>query len=138
MSGPDPYLFFNGNCAEAMRFYERTLGGKIEMMMTHGQAPGAEKMQGDPNRILHARLSLDGRIFMASDAMEGHPYEGMHGFSLSLTYATVAEGKKIFSALSEGGQVRMPFDKTFWVEAFGMCVDRFGTPWMINAGKPAM
>ena len=62
----------------------------------------------------------------------------MHGFSLSLTYPTVAEGKKIFTALSEGGQVRMPFEKTFWVEAFGMVVDRFGTPWMINAGKPSM
>ena len=138
MSGPENYLFFNGTCAEAMRFYERTLGGKMATMMTHGDMPG-EKMPGDPNRIMHARLVLGGGgVLMASDAMEGKPYAGMNGFSLSLSYPTVAEGQKIFNALADGGEVRMPYQKTFWVESFGMLVDRFGTPWMINGGKPSM
>jgi len=129
----DSYLFFNGTCADAMRFYERTLGGKIEMMMTHAQSPEAGKSPpGSADRILHARLVVDGHVLMASDSMVGHPYEGMKGFSLSLGYPTVAEAKKVFNALSDGGKVTMPLDKTFWAEAFGMLVDRFGTPWMVS------
>src|SRR5262245_27690121 len=82
----DPYLVFNGTCAEAMRFYEKTLGGKLEMM-THAQSPMADQAPaGSANRIMHARLDLPGRVLMASDSMVGHPYEGMHGFSLSLHY----------------------------------------------------
>ena len=131
----DSYLFFNGNCAEAMRFYERTLKGKLEMMMTHAESPEAAKSPpGSADRILHARLIIDGRALMASDSMVGHPYEGMKGFSLSLVYPTVGAAKKVFDVLAKGGQVRMPMQKTFWVEAFGMLVDRFGTPWMINGG----
>ena len=133
------YLFFDGNCADAMRFYERTLGGKIEMMMTHAEAPDGEK--GPPesaNRILHARLALDGQVLMASDAMVGQPYGGMKNFSLSLVYQKVADAKRVFDALAKGGEVRMPMQKTFWVEIFGMVADRFGTPWMINGGKPGV
>jgi PhnB protein len=130
----DSYLFFDGNCAQAMRFYERTLGGKLEMMMTHAESPVADQAPpGSADRIMHARLNVDGRALMASDAMPGQPYEGMTNFSLSLIYPTVAEAKRVFDALSEGGRVTMPFQKTFWAEAFGMLVDRFGTPWMINA-----
>jgi PhnB protein len=128
----DAYLFFDGNCAEAMRFYERTLGGKLEMM-THAQSPIAgQTPPGSADRIMHARLDLDGRSLMASDSMAGQPYAGMKGFSLSLTYPTAAEAKRIFDALAEGGNVTMPLQKTFWAEAFGMLVDRFGTSWMIN------
>jgi PhnB protein len=130
----DTYLFFDGNCAEATRFYQRTLGGKLDLM-THAESPMKDQIPpGSGDRIMHARLDLDGRFLMASDAMVGHPYEGMHGFSLSLIYETVAEAQSVFAALSEGGQVRMPLQKTFWAEAFGMFTDRFGTPWMINAG----
>ena len=129
----DSYLFFNGTCADAMRFYERTLGGKLEMMMTHAQSPMAgQTPPGSADRILHARLVIDGRVLMASDSMVGQPYEGMKGFSLSLIYPTVAEAKQAFDALAAGGKVTMPLDKTFWADAFGMLVDRFGTPWMIN------
>ena len=135
----DSYLFFDGTCADAMRFYERTLGGKIEMMMTHGESPiAAELPPGGANRILHASLVIDGRILMASDAMPGHPYDGMKGFSLSLVYPTVAEAKKVFDALSTGGKITMPMDKTFWAEAFGMLVDRFGTPWMVSGPQTKM
>jgi PhnB protein len=127
-------VFFDGICAEAMRFYERTLGGKMEIMMTHAESPmAAQSPPGSADRILHARLAIDGGgTLMASDSMVGQPYEGMKGFSLSLGYSTVAEGKRIFDALAAGGQVTMPFDKTFWAEGFGMLVDRYGTPWMVN------
>lgn len=132
----DTYLTFNGNCAEAMRFYERVLGGKLEMMMTMGESPMAAQMPpGAENRIMHANLNLGDRRLMASDSMLGHPYGGMQGFSLSLSYGTVEEGQKIFDALADGGQVGMPLQKTFWAEGFGMLVDRFGTPWMINCGQ---
>ena len=128
----DAYLTFDGNCAEAMRFYQRTLGGKLDLM-THAQSPiAAQTPPGSENRIMHARLSLDGRLLMASDSMVGHPYAGMKGFSLSLIYPTVAEAQRVFNTLAEGGKVIMPLDKTFWARAFGMLVDRFGTPWMVN------
>jgi PhnB protein len=128
----DTYLTFDGNCAEAMRFYQRTLGGKLDLM-THAQSPmAAQTPPGSENRIMHARLALDGRLLMASDSMVGHPYDGMKGFSLSLIYPTVAEAQRVFKALADGGRVIMPLDKTFWAKAFGMLVDRFGTPWMVN------
>ena len=129
----DAYLTFDGNCADAMRFYERTLGGKLEMLMTHAESPmAAQTPPGSADRIMHARLVIDGRILMASDSMVGHPYEGMKGFSLSLVYATVSDAQRAFDALAEGGRVNMPLQKTFWAEAFGMLVDRYGTPWMVN------
>jgi PhnB protein len=132
MPAINPYLIFNGNCAEAMRFYERTLGGKLEMM-THGQSPIADQIPpGSADRILHARLAFDGGVLMASDGMVSDSYKGMHGFSVSVIYPTAAEAKRVFDALAKGGKVTMPLDKTFWAEAFGMLVDRFGTPWIIN------
>jgi PhnB protein len=135
MADLDAYLFFDGTCAEAMRFYERTLGAKLEMMMTHAESPMAAESPPSPgsgNRIMHARLVIDGRALMASDSMVGHPYEGMKGFSLSLQYPTVADARRVFDTLAAGGKVTMPMQKTFWAEAFGMLVDRFGTPWMVN------
>ena len=141
MTNLDPYLFFDGNCAEAMRFYERTLGGKIEMMMTHKDAPPSENAMppGMADRIMHARLAFGNgeRVLMASDAMAGHPYDKMQGFSLSWTVATAADAKRVFDALAQGGEVRMPMQKTFWTEAFGMLVDRFGTPWMVGCESPS-
>ncbi len=133
----DAYIFFDGTCADAMRFYECTLGGKLDLM-THGDSPMAAQMppgSANRNRILHARLELDGgRMLMASDSMAGQSYEGMKGFSLSLVYPTVAEANRMFAALAEGGQTTMPIAKTFFAEAFGMLVDRFGTPWMVLGG----
>jgi PhnB protein len=137
MAQVDVYLFFDGNCGDAMRFYQRTLGGKLEMM-THAQSPMADRSPpGSENRIMHARLDLDGRSLMASDSMPGQPYGGMKGFSVSLVYPGAEEAKRIFAALADGGQVTMPIDRTFWAEAFGMCTDRFGTPWMVNGGMHA-
>jgi PhnB protein len=133
MTGLHSYLMFDGTCAEAMRFYEKTLGGKLSLM-THADSPMKDQMpSGMAERILHARLELpDGGILMASDWMVGQAYPGMNGFSLSLTYKDAAEARRVFEALSEGGRVTMPMQKTFWAEAFGMLADRFGTPWMVN------
>jgi PhnB protein len=132
----DSYLFFDGNCAEAMRFYEKTLDAKIEMSMTYAESP--EPMPGPPGsekRIMHTSMVIDGRRLMASDTPPGQGGKGMHGFALSLNYPTPDEGRRIFEALSAGGQVMMPYGKTFWAEGFGMLTDRFGTPWMVGGGE---
>jgi PhnB protein len=132
----DSYLFFDGNCAEAMRFYERTLGGKIEMSMTYGQAPDpAQCPPGSQDRIMHASMMIDGRRLMASDTPSDHPAQGMNGFALSLNYPTAEEARRVFDALCEGGKATMPFGKTFWAQGFGMLTDRFGTPWMVGGGE---
>ena len=131
----DPYLIFDGNCAEAMRFYEKTLGGKIAMMMKHGDAPAPEAAKMPPaqtDRILHARLDLDGRMLMASDAMAGQPYEGIKNSWVSLIYPDRQAASKAFDAMKDGGKVTMPFGDTFWADGFGMLTDRFGVSWMFN------
>ncbi|HSV35271.1 MAG TPA: VOC family protein [Ramlibacter sp.] len=131
----DSYLFFNGKCAQAVRFYERVLGGKLEMMMTYGESPEPEHCPpGSKDRIMHASLKIDGRTLMASDSPEGQPNPGMTGFALSLNYPTAQEATRIFNALADGGSVMMPMGKTFWAEAFGMLTDQFGTPWMVGGG----
>ena len=127
------YLFFNGNCAEAMRFYERTLGGKLETFMTYGESPDGQLPPNTrPDQVMHAHLVIGKGEIMASDDMSGAPYKGMNGFAISLSYPTVAETTRVFHALADGGQIVMPFGKTFWAEAFGMVTDRFGTPWMVG------
>ena len=134
----EPYLSFDGNCAEAIRFYEQTLGAKVEMQMTYGEAPpmpGQPATTGDAaRRIMHVSLLLEGHRLMASDMPPGMPFPGMKGMTVSLAYEDVAKGRSIFEALAAGGSVTMPYGKTFWAEGFGMCTDRFGTPWMVNAG----
>jgi PhnB protein len=134
----NPYLSFDGNCADAMRFYERVLGGKIEGMMTAGQSPMADQIPpGNADRIMHCALALEGGVLMGADAMncgDGQPYQGMKGFSLTLSYKEAAEARAVFDQLADGGKVTMPLQKTFWAESFGMLTDRFGTPWTINGG----
>ena len=134
----DSYLFFRGNCAEAMRFYERTLGGRMEAMLTYGDSPEPEQCAGaDPRQIMHACLTLDGRKLMASDVPPGQPAPPMSGFALSLNFPSADEARRTFDALAEGGSVLMPMARTFWVESFGMLTDRFGTPWMVSGGEHA-
>jgi len=132
----NPYLFFNGNCAEAMRFYEQLLGGKLDLI-TVGQSPDQSNMPpGSEHLIMHARLVWGGGTLMASDDITaGDHYSGMKGFRLSLMFESNEEAQRVFDALAPGANVVMPISKTFWSEAFGMLDDRFGTPWMIN-GKP--
>ena len=132
----DAYLFFDGNCAQAMRFYERVLGGKLQAMMTYAESPDPQHCPpGSKDRIMHAAIELDDqRMLMASDTPAGQPYQGMKGISLSLFYVTVKEAQRAFDALNEGGKVSMPMSPTFWADTFGMLTDRFGTSWMISGG----
>jgi PhnB protein len=137
MAHLDAYLFFDGNCAEAMRFYERVFRGRLEVLQTYGESPAREDVAPDrEQRIMHARLVLDGRALMGSDAVSEEPFEGIRGFALSMNYDTVEEAQRVFGELSDGGTVQMPLQQTFWAEAFGMLVDRFGTPWMVNVNAP--
>lgn len=122
-----------------MHFYEKTLHGKLEVMMTHGESPvAAQTPPGSADRIMHARLVCDGGNLMAMDDMPTSDYKGMNGFSVSLVYKSAAEAKQVFETLAKGGKVTMPMDKTFWAEAFGMLIDRFGTPWMISGAMAPM
>jgi PhnB protein len=133
----NPYLLFNGQCEAAFRFYEKCLGGKIEAMLTHEGTPAEQDVPPEwRKKILHARLTVGDEVLMASDAPPER-YEKPQGFSVSLNIDNAGEAERIFRALSENGKVHMPMQQTFWAERFGMCVDRFGTPWMVNCEKAA-
>jgi PhnB protein len=128
----NPYLYYNGNCEAAFRYYEKVLGAKIEMMLTHESAPA--EMPTPPEwlkKIMHGRLTIDGEVIMASDAPPGH-FHQPQGFSVSLLVEDPAEAERRFKGLCEGGRVTMAFAKTFFSRGFGMCVDQFGIPWMVN------
>ncbi|MDB5108820.1 MAG: Glyoxalase/bleomycin resistance protein/dioxygenase [Candidatus Binatus sp.] len=131
----NPYLIFDGKCEAAFKFYAQCLGGKIEMMMTHADSPAADQVPPAwCEKIIHARLSVGDQVLMGSDAPPDY-HEEMKGFSVSLMVDTPAEAERIFSALSKNGTVRMPMAETFWAARFGMLVDQFGTPWMVNCEK---
>jgi PhnB protein len=129
------YLNFNGNCAEAFKFYEQTLGGKIEFIQTHGDSPMKDQFPADwSEKIMHVRLRVGDRILMGSDAPPSH-FSAAHGFAVSIGVAARADGERIFNALSEGAKISMPFQKTYWSDGFGMLRDRFGIPWMVNCDQ---
>ena len=131
-----PYLNFDGNCAEAFRFYERVLGGRIETLLTHGDSPIAGQVPADwQDRVMHARLVVGDQVLLASDAPPDH-YITPRGMYVMLWVDTAEEAERVFAALTEGGQVTMPMEATFWASRFGMCVDRFGTGWMVNCSLP--
>ncbi|HLK34207.1 MAG TPA: VOC family protein [Terriglobales bacterium] len=127
-----PYLLFNGQCEEAFKFYEKVLGGKIEAMMPHEGTPAAEHVPANwRKKIIHARMVVDDQVLMASDAPPDR-YQHPQGFSVHIGVKDAAEAERVFKALAENGKVSMPLDKTFWATRFGMVVDRFGIPWMVN------
>ena len=136
-----PYLNFNGNCAEAFAFYKDLFKGQIVHQSTFGEMPPDDKMPPLPpeakHGIMHVHLQVGEQALMGSDAMPGADascggYEPVQGFSVSIQAADVAEGRRLFDALAQGGQAVMPFAATFWSPGFGMVKDRFGTPWMVN------
>jgi PhnB protein len=131
------YLSFDGTCEAAFKFYEKVLGGKIVAMMTYADMPGnSQKSKDTQNRIMHARLQYGDKLLMASDAPPDR-FEAAKGFHVMLGVKDAAEAERLFEALAAGGTITMPIQGTFWAERFGMLVDRFGTPWMINCEKPA-
>jgi PhnB protein len=132
-----PYLLFNGDCQTAFKFYEQTIGGKITAMITHAGTPMEAHTPPEwKDKILHASLAIGDTVLMASDAPPDR-YEQPKGFSVSLALKDVAEAERIFQSLAEGGAVRMPIRQTFWAARFGMLVDKFGIPWMINCDQPS-
>ncbi|GAA4330650.1 VOC family metalloprotein YjdN [Variovorax defluvii] len=133
----EAYLSFNGNAAEALAFYARSLGGKILFSMTFGESPmGKDTPEAYKGKIMHATLEARGKQIMASDLPPGMAFEGYKGFSLSVQAGDVKEGEALFKALSEGGKVTMPYAATFWSPGFGMLEDKFGVPWMVNVAQP--
>jgi PhnB protein len=130
-----PYLNFNGQCEAAFKFYEQCLGGKIAMMMNHGDSPIAKEVPPEwHSRIMHARLDLGDAVLMGSDRPPGQDSE-TKGIYVSIHIDDRARAERIFNALAQGGSVQMPFGETFWAAGFGMLVDRFGIPWMINSDQ---
>ena len=127
-----PYLTFNGNCEAAFKFYEKCLGGKIGMIMTHGESPMASQVPENwRSKIMHASMTVGGAALMGSDAPPDH-YQKPAGFSVSFSVEKPADAERIFKSLSESGTVQMALQKTFWAERFGTLVDKFGIPWMIS------
>jgi len=128
------YVNFPGKCAEAFRFYEKHLGGKIGMMMTHGEAPDQSNVKPElKDAVLHARLSIGETELMGADIPNAQP---MRSAYLSLIVDSDAEAERIFSALSDGGEVFMPMQETFFATRFGQLRDRFGINWMIIHERP--
>ncbi len=129
------HLHFNGKCLEALKFYAKCLGGKVSFSITWGDSPAAKQAPANwAKKIMHASVEFDGQMLSADDAPPGH-YSKPQGFQVMLSYTDLAQGKKAFKALSAKGKVKMPFSKTFWSPGFGMLVDRFGIPWMINCSE---
>ncbi|WP_375412332.1 VOC family protein [uncultured Bradyrhizobium sp.] len=127
----NPYLHYNGNCEAAFKFYEQAIGAKINVLMTFEGAP--PEMQTPPEwktKIMHGSISVDGEVIMGSDSPSGH-YRQPQGFSVTLTVDDPADAGRKFDALREGGAVTMAFAPTFFAKGFGICVDKFGIPWMV-------
>ncbi len=132
----DIYLNYAGNCREAFRFYEQHLGGKITMLMTHGEGPDRDKVPDDQkNHVLHAQLELGKTVLMGADVAKAEP---MRSAYLSLTLDTEQEAERVYALLSDGGQIFMKMEKTFFANRFAMLRDRFGTSWMLMHQTGAM
>ena len=136
-----PYLFFEGRCDEALEFYRKVLGAEVQMLMRWKDAPVAPnpdmcQAQPDQTKVMHAQVRIGDTVVMASDGRaSGQP--NFQGFSLTLSVPTEAEAERLFKALGDGGEVRMPLDKTFFSPRFGMVSDRFGVGWMILTAPAA-
>jgi PhnB protein len=132
----NPYLFFDGTCELAFKFYEQVLGGKIVAMFPYEGGPPSDDVPPDfGKKIMHARLIAGDVVLMGSDAPPKQ-HQPMKGFSVSLQVPEPTDAERIFAALSKGGTIKLPLEETFWARRFGMLVDQFGTPWMINCEKP--
>jgi PhnB protein len=130
-----PYLFFGGRCEEAIEFYKSAIGAQVEMMLRFSEAPEPPPADmlapGFEKKIMHSSFKVGQTTLMASDGCSAEE-TGFNGFSLSITLPTIDEAKKVFAALSEGGKVTMPLDKTFWSPCYGMLEDKFGLGWMVS------
>jgi PhnB protein len=130
------YLNYGGNCEQAFRFYEQHLGGKVTMMMTRAQQPNPGDVAPDwKDSILYARMSIGETELMAADVPPDR-FQPMRSVYLSLTVSSTVEAERIYALLSDGGEIFMPMEETFFAFRFGMLRDRFGTSWMIIHERP--
>lgn len=129
------YLFFGGDCREAMTRYQEILGGELDVM-TMGDVPDGEPVPEDQaDMVMHAALVFGETLLMASDDPTGG-FDGVKGVAISVSAADADEAERVFGALADGGEVTMPLAATFWSPSFGMCVDRFGVSWMVGVAAP--
>jgi PhnB protein len=129
------YLFFGGNCRDAFNTYQEIFGGELNIMSMKDMPPteGAEVPAEQADMVMHAALMIGDDLIMGSDDPTTDSFGPVQGMMVSYSTPNVAEAKRVFEALAEGGKVTAPIEPTFWSPMFGMCVDRFGTPWMIGA-----
>lgn len=135
-----PYLMFGGNCREAFSRYQEIFGGELSLL-TMGDLPAEGQPEGampaeQADLIMHAALKFDGHLLMASDDATTDAFGPVQGMAVNYTTTDAADAERVFAALAEGGQVTMEIAETFWSPRFGMCTDRFGTPWMVDT-EPA-
>jgi PhnB protein len=132
---PQIGFYFDGNCEQAFRFYERCFGGKLEFLLRWGESPSANDAPPQwREKILHARVVIDGTPLLGGDALPG-TYEAPKGFSILIHPRDVDEAERLFHALAENGTIRMPLQETFWSPRFGSVKDQFGIEWTINYEK---
>ncbi|HJR23304.1 MAG TPA: VOC family protein [Dongiaceae bacterium] len=131
-----PYVFFDGKCDEALEFYKRALGAKVNAMMRWKEAPDQSMVTaGQENKVMHGEFQVGETVILASDGRcMGKP--SFQGFALTITADNDADAKRIFNALGDGGQVQMPLEKTFFASLFGMVADKFGVGWMVIVDLP--
>jgi PhnB protein len=134
MISTNTYLHFSGNCEEAFQFYEKLLGGKIIMLSRMADMP-MPSPEGKENQIAHIRMTVGNTVLMGSDSPSQH-YSKPAGFAVNVGVDTPEEADRIFAALAKDGAIQMAIAETFWAQRFGMCTDRFGTPFMVNCEKP--
>jgi PhnB protein len=126
------YLSFKGECEAAFKVYEQCFGGQLGAIFRYAGSPMADSVPADwSDKVMHSSLTVGGQVLMGGDVVPGR-YEEPKGFSLSLQMKSTADADRIFHELAKDGRVVMALEKTFWAERFGMVVDRFGIPWMIN------
>jgi PhnB protein len=133
----NPYLAFDGRCREAFEFYEKTLGGKISFIQTIGESPMASNTPADAHgRVMHVTLQVGDQVLQGADAPPGQ-FTKPAGFCVAMHFDAVPEAERVFNTLAQNGKVQMAFQATFWAKGFGMLIDQFGTPWIINAEQVA-
>jgi PhnB protein len=136
----NPYLSFSGQCEEAFTLYARVLGGQLGNIFRYTGTSLAHQVPADwQDKVMHGSVTVGGQELMGADVAPDR-YEAPKGFSLSIQIKVPAEAERIFRELSDAGSMVMPLEKTFWAERFGMVIDRFGIPWMINceaSGQPS-
>jgi PhnB protein len=129
------YLNFKGDCQEAFDFYSECLGGQPGTIFRYGGSPMEHMAPADwSEKVMHGSITVGGQELMGADVVPDQ-YQEPKGFSLSLHTSDTDEAERVYRELAKGGRVLMPLEKTFWAERFGMVVDRFGIPWMINCGE---